>query len=221
MSDENKNELTNEEKLDAIIQLMLDEEMTSKPLVKDVESKLGYDVSGSMITEAWDTVQGAEKPVPVSVQTKVEKEIKVESGNTVDVIESNLKKIRAMPNGNEKTNLLKKELSKLVRVTVSPRDSKEELKGGFILKTGNNILGSVTKYIPYNSIEPYHISYIAYKCLQDKKLQIFKSKQNKFGETVNEPVSVNAYNIVVHNPLTESELAELSKVQLAKMGLIK
>ena len=114
---------------------------------------------------------------------------------------------------------LKKEASKLVRVRIHCNDpAKKEWPGEYIT-VGNNAVGTYRKYIPYNQDEPTHIYQIMFNALREKRVQVFATKKGKNGIPIREAKSIAAYTIEVLPPLTQEELTELARSQVARNAL--
>lgn len=114
---------------------------------------------------------------------------------------------------------LKKEASKLVRVRIHCNDpAKKEWPGEYIT-VGNNAVGTYRKYIPYNQDEPTHIYQIMFNALREKRVQVFATKKGKNGIPIREAKSIAAYSIEVLQPLTQEELDELARSQVARNAL--
>ena len=114
---------------------------------------------------------------------------------------------------------LKKEASKLVRVRIHCNDpAKKEWPGEYIT-VGNNAVGTYRKYIPYNQDEPTHIYQIMFNALREKRVQVFATKKGKNGIPIREAKSIAAYTIEVLPPLTQEELDELARSQVARNAL--
>lgn len=116
-----------------------------------------------------------------------------------------------------------KENMKLVRCRITCLDpNRDNLKGEFIT-VANSYLGTVTKFVPYNTpaAEAYHLPYIIYKRL--KKLKYAKreatDKLSPNDTFTDNYVMRPAFNVDVLEPLTEKELNELALVQ-ARTGSI-
>lgn len=114
---------------------------------------------------------------------------------------------------------LKKEASKLIRVRIHCNDpAKKEWPGEYIT-VGNNAVGTYRKYVPYNQDEPTHIYQIMFNALREKRVQVFATKKGKNGIPIREAKSIAAYSIEVLPPLTQEELTELARSQVARNAL--
>lgn len=113
----------------------------------------------------------------------------------------------------------RKEAAKLVRVRIHCNDpAKKEWPGEYIT-VGNNYVGTFRKYIPYNLDEPYQIPQILLNALREKRVQVFTTKKGKHGIPTRESKSIAAYTIEVLPQLTQEELNELARSQVARNAL--
>lgn len=110
-------------------------------------------------------------------------------------------------------------LNRLVRVKVYNLDSTQSYKKGDIF-TFNNAWGTVTKFVPYGDMcgEGYHIPKVFLPMLINKKMALYG--QVKKGQLdTSDRRKAPKYNIVLCNPLTESELNELKQRQIATRAI--
>lgn len=110
-----------------------------------------------------------------------------------------------------------KENMRLVRCRiVNLNPANKDLHGEFYT-VANNVLGKVTKYVPWDEAgESYHIPYILYKYLKNKKFMQFKqSRKGKSNQLTVEAQWVPEFNIEILPPLTKEELQELAAQQRA------
>lgn len=114
---------------------------------------------------------------------------------------------------------LKKEASKLVRVRIHCNDPAKKDWPGEYITVGNNAVGTYRKYVPYNQDEPTHIYQIMFNALREKRVQVFATKKGKNGIPIREAKSIAAYAIEVLPPLTQEELTELARSQVARNAL--
>jgi hypothetical protein len=112
---------------------------------------------------------------------------------------------------------LKKEALKLVRVVVSSRDPKKKNITGEIIAVGNDYIGMVRKYVPFDNQEGWHVPEIIVKHLENAKCQIFYNVRSKnrgaFDGSVRKAKEIKAYTVERLKPLTKKELEDLAKEQ--------
>jgi len=116
--------------------------------------------------------------------------------------------------GKKKLDLRKKALA-LKRVIITPRDPMKQDWPGEIISAGNDVIGEVKKYVPFNVETGWHIPQIIYNVMKEKKCTIFVKKRVN-GQMVNEAKLVSAYSITDLPPLTKDELEELAREQAAR-----
>lgn len=112
---------------------------------------------------------------------------------------------------NERRQRIKDEANKLVRVRVSCMNPYKREWEGEILTSGNTIVGTVKKYVPFN-VE-WHVPQILLNMLQERMCQIFVSKKTKHGVTVREGKLIKEFAIEILDPLTPEELKDLAQQQ--------
>lgn len=119
----------------------------------------------------------------------------------------------------EKIRRLRKEHLKLVRVRITCMNpAKKDMTGEFIT-IANKYIGKVSKFVPFNLEEPYHIPQVIYKELLSRRYVNVRSVR-RGGVEVTQPESmreVPEFAIEVLPPLTEKELNNL-KIQQAQSG---
>lgn len=113
----------------------------------------------------------------------------------------------------QKRARLRKEALRLVRVNIQCLDPAKKEWEGEIFTVGNTTVGTVRKYVPYNTTEGYHIPYIMYEVLKTKECQVFQSVKLKNGGTHRKGILKRAFAIEVLPPLTPAELEELARQQ--------
>lgn len=112
----------------------------------------------------------------------------------------------------------RKEALALKRVIVSPKDPMKQNHEGDIFTAGNDVIGDVKKYIPYNVDTGWHVPEILLGVLRSKKCTVFVNKKVN-GRSVQEPKIIDAYSIIELPPLTEDELSELAADQSARHAI--
>ena len=113
----------------------------------------------------------------------------------------------------QRRNRLRQEASKLVRIRVTCMNPhKKEWQGEFIT-AGNSVVGTFTKYIPFNADEGWHVPHIIYEQLRDRECQVFVSVRDSKGNTTRRGKTIKEFAIEVLPPLTEEELKDLAQRQ--------
>lgn len=117
---------------------------------------------------------------------------------------------------NDLIRKVREDALKLVRVIVTPMDVLKKDYTGEILSVSNSVLGTVKKLVLFNA--PYHLPQILVDELREKKCQVFTSRKDN-NNLIREAKLINAYGIQVLPPLTEEELEDLRKSQLARSSV--
>lgn len=115
------------------------------------------------------------------------------------------------------TNLYQENM-KLVKVIITPVDSAKRDYQGEYFSVGNDVLGTVTRFVPFN--EEWMIEEILAKHIESKQYQhiITKRSKDNRNETLDSRL-VPAYNVQRLPLPTKEELAELKRIQEARQGV--
>jgi hypothetical protein len=108
---------------------------------------------------------------------------------------------------------LRKEALRLVRVNIQCLDPAKKEWEGEIITVGNATVGTVKKFVPFNTPDGYHLPYIMYEMLKNRECQVFQTKKLKNGGTHREGILKRAFAVEVLPPLTAEELRELAHQQ--------
>jgi hypothetical protein len=109
----------------------------------------------------------------------------------------------------------RREALKLVRVNVTCKDPMKSSWEGEIISAGNDVIGDVKKYIPFDTDDGWHVPQIIINILESKECTVFKRKRGADGQHINEARQIKAYNIEYLDPLSQEELDELAREQAA------
>lgn len=120
----------------------------------------------------------------------------------------------------EQRNLARAAATKMVRINVTCMNPLKKEWGGEIFTVGNNLVGTLSKYVPFDTTDGWHVPNIIYLMMKDRQFQQFSAKKNlKPGEPSSRVTKmVREFAIEVLDPLTEQELAELKQRQLMAQG---
>lgn len=108
---------------------------------------------------------------------------------------------------------LLQEATKLVRIRVTCMNPAKKEWEGEIITVGNNVVGTIKKYIPFNADEGWHVPHIMYEMLKERQCQVFVSTKTKNGVTIRQGKLIKEFAIEVLPPLTEEELKDLAQRQ--------
>lgn len=110
------------------------------------------------------------------------------------------------------------EATRLIRVIVTPVDPMKKLSQGEIFTVSNDVIGTICKYIAFNTEDGYHVPKIILDMLKEKKYTaIIQTKGS--GDTKTTTRELPAFNIVELEPLTQKELDALAAKQ-SSAGLV-
>lgn len=107
---------------------------------------------------------------------------------------------------------------KLVRVRVANLDPKKKDLHGEIFTVANEFIGTVRKFVPYGEAtdDGYHIPFCIYQMLEEKRfLHIKTRRNNQTGQISTEQSWQKEFAIEVLPQLTEKELSDLARAQIA------
>ena len=132
--------------------------------------------------------------------------------------EEDINELNAIRNDKDKEILNQRnEAMKLVRVIVTSLDNMKNEYDGDIFKVSNNVVGTVTRMIPFN--REWHIESIFLDTLRDIKMQKFYEEKLPDGNKIRRGKLVPAYGIQVLEALTAEEFATLKASQLARQSI--
>lgn len=110
---------------------------------------------------------------------------------------------------------LKREANELIRIRVTCMNPNKKEWEGEMFTAGNSLVGSFTKYVPFNNDEGWHVPRIIYNQLVNRQCQIFTSIRDARGNTTRQGKLIKEFAIEVLPNLTPDELAELARRQAA------
>lgn len=115
----------------------------------------------------------------------------------------------------QKRKKMKEDALALVRVNITCMNPAKKDWDGEIFAVGNSTLGTVKKFVPFNTEDGYHIPRIMLDMLKERQCQIFTTERAKGGINVRKSKLIKEFGIVELPPLTKEELANLAKIQAA------
>ena len=107
----------------------------------------------------------------------------------------------------------KREANELVRVRVTCMNPAKAEWEGEIFTAGNSLIGSLTKYVPFNNEEGWHIPRIIYNMMRDRMCQIFVNAKDSRGNTTRQGKLIKEFGIEVLPDLSAEELQDLAQRQ--------
>lgn len=114
---------------------------------------------------------------------------------------------------------LKNEALKLVRVRITCMNPAKKEWHGEIFTVGNSAIGSVTKFVPFEAEDGYHIPHILLEQLRGRQCQIFVNDKAKNGVVQRRGKLIREFAIEVLPDLNGEELAELAARQAATRAI--
>lgn len=108
---------------------------------------------------------------------------------------------------------LRKESSRLVRIRVSCMNPNKKEYEGEVFSISNSVVGTFKKYVPFNNEEGWHVPFIIYEHLLERKCQVFVTKKGPRGNKVRTGKLIKEFAIEVLDPLTSEELKALATRQ--------
>lgn len=106
---------------------------------------------------------------------------------------------------------------KLVRVIVTPVDSAKRDYQGEYFCVGNELLGTVKRFVPFN--EEWLIENVLVKHIKSKEFQFIQSKKGDKGTQNLNSKLIPAYNVTILPDPTKEEIEDLKRIQEAREGV--
>lgn len=119
----------------------------------------------------------------------------------------------------ERAQEVRKQALKLVRVIITPNDPNKRDYDGDFFSGGNSLIGTHTRYVPYNNENGWHVEQIILDIIRSKKITRFVKVKTAGGVEVREARYSPAYAIQVLPDLTKEELAALGASQRARQAI--
>lgn len=189
--------LDNEQELDEAAQLAATELENLKSRAEKLGVKFHPSISAEKLREKIKAHQADGEGETGETEPKAE-----------DTIENpSLKKLR-----------LKREALKLVRVRITCMNPAKKEWEGEIITVANNAVGTVKRYVPFNTEDGWHVEHILLEQLRQRQCQIFVTEKDSRGNKVRKGKLIREFAIEVLEPLTEEELAELAQRQAMAKG---
>lgn len=135
---------------------------------------------------------GPAEVVPVALTKEVKAEVETESQARIRI---------------------RKECSALVRVRLTCMNPAKKEWEGELFTGGNSIVGTFTKFVPFNNEEGWHIPRIILNIIEERKCQIFYTVTDSRGNKSRKGKLIKEFGIDVMPDLTPSELHDLAQRQ--------
>ena len=112
---------------------------------------------------------------------------------------------------------IKKEANRLIRVRVTCMNSNKSEWEGEMFSVGNNLVGTVKKYVPFN-VE-YHVPQFILNMINGRKYQSFYTvTDSKTGQKTRKGKLVKEFSVEMLPSLTQKELNDLAQRQAMANG---
>jgi hypothetical protein len=108
---------------------------------------------------------------------------------------------------------MKNHANELIRVRITCMNPAKKEWSGEIFTVGNALVGSITKYIPFNAEEGWHVPRIILEQLQARQCQVFTTLKSKHGVSVRQGKLIKEFAIEMLDQLTPAELHDLAQRQ--------
>ena len=113
----------------------------------------------------------------------------------------------------QKRNRLKNNANRLVRIRVACMNpAKKEWEGEFF-SAGNAVVGTLTKYVPFNAEDGWHVPNMILKMIQDRQCQVFYTVSDSKGNKSRKGKLIKEFAIEILDDLTPEELHDLAQRQ--------
>ena len=113
----------------------------------------------------------------------------------------------------QRAKRLQDQALKLVRIRLTCMNPAKKEWNGEIFSVGNNAIGTVKKFVPFNADEGWHVPNIMYEMIRDRQCQVFTTVKSKHGVSVRQGKLIKEFAVEVLPDLTEKELQELARRQ--------
>jgi hypothetical protein len=122
-------------------------------------------------------------------------------------------KSSAVESESEKRGRIRAEASELIRVRVTCMNPAKKEWEGEIFACGNSLVGTFTKFVPFNIDEGWHVPRILLNMMEDRRCQIFSTAVDSKGNKTRTGKLIKEFAIEVLPALTQDDLHELAQRQ--------
>ena len=119
----------------------------------------------------------------------------------------------AVETENQRRTRLKRDAMELVRIRVMCMNPAKAEWEGEIFTVGNSSIGSVTKFVPFNADDGWHVPRILLTQLQERQCQVFTTVTDARGNKIRKGKLIKEFAIELLPPLTPEELRDLAQRQ--------
>lgn len=108
---------------------------------------------------------------------------------------------------------LRDEQLSLVRIRLTCMNPTKAEWQGELFTVGNSLVGSLTKFVPFNADDGWHVPQILLDTLKDRQCQVFVTTKDSRGNSSRQGKLIKEFAVEVLPALTQSELHELARRQ--------
>ena len=108
---------------------------------------------------------------------------------------------------------MKQDALRLVRIKVVCMNPAKKEWEGEIFTTGNSVIGSVKKFVPFNTDDGWHVPHIMFEQIRDRQCQVFTTVTDSRNNKIRRSKMIREFAIEVLPQLTPAELADLAQRQ--------
>ena len=114
---------------------------------------------------------------------------------------------------NQRRLRVRQEAGELVRIRVTCMNPAKSEWDGEIFTPGNSLVGTFSKYVPFNNDEGWHVPRMMLNMMQERMCQIFVSTKDSRGNTTRKGKQIREFAIEILPSLTPEELTALAQRQ--------
>ena len=107
----------------------------------------------------------------------------------------------------------RKEANELLRIRVTCMNPAKKEWEGELFTAGNSLVGSFTKFVPFDTEDGWHVPRIIYEQIVQRQCQVFTTVRDARGNSSRKGKLIREFAIEVMPQLTEKELNELARRQ--------
>jgi hypothetical protein len=119
---------------------------------------------------------------------------------------------------NEQRSRLRREANELVRIRLTCMNPAKKEWEGELFTAGNSLVGSFTKFVPFNNDEGWYVPRIILKQIQQRECQIFVTQKDGRGNSIRKGKLIKEFAVEILPNLTPTELKELAQRQAMAKG---
>ena len=101
----------------------------------------------------------------------------------------------------------------LVRIRITCMNPNKTEWQGELFTVGNSLIGTVTKFVPFNADDGWHVPKILLEFMQERQCQVFVTAKTKNGVSIRQGKLIKEFAIEILPPLTKEELQDLAQRQ--------